>query len=60
MLTLTTRAIAHHPVFVELHSQLASMRAASLISDEEFNDVLRGFRVWLWRHLGFATIVSLV
>ena len=60
MLTLATRAIAQHPVFVELRSQLDSMRAAALISEEEFHDVLRGFRLWLWRHLGLATVACLI
>ena len=60
MVTFTTRAVADHPVFVELHAQLATMRAAALISEEEFHDVLRGFRMWLCRHLGLATVACLV
>ena len=60
MLTFPTLAIVHHPVFVELQTQLASMRDAALISEEEFHDVLRGFRVWLWRHLGLATVACLI
>jgi hypothetical protein len=60
MVTLATRVIAHHSLFVELHAQLASMHAAALISEEEFHDVLRGFRMWLWRHLGLATVACLI
>jgi hypothetical protein len=51
--------IAWHPVFNELHAQLMLMRDAALISQDEFDSVVRGFRYWLWRHLGLITLACL-
>jgi hypothetical protein len=42
-----------------LHAQLMLMRDAALISQEEFDGVVRGFQQWLWRHLGLAALASL-
>src|SRR5688572_17154433 len=53
------RTIAQHPVLGELHAQLMLMRDAALISQEEFDGVVRGFQQWLWRHLGLVALASL-
>ena len=55
----SARTIAQHPVFGELHVQLMLMRDAALISQEEFDGVVRGFQQWLWRHLGLVALASL-
>ena len=48
-----------HAKEAALKSDLMLMRDAALISQDEFDSVVRGFRYWLWRHLGLITLACL-
>ena len=55
---VTSNAMPRASIFLELLEQLLSMRDAALISAEEFDRILRGFRQWAsWPHVMAATAI---
>jgi hypothetical protein len=50
--------MVQYPILTELHAQLVFMRDAALISQEEFDRVVRGFQQWLRRNMGSMTMAD--